>query len=312
MRKNLRILFAALLVYAIQVHATGQNGSLPSKSAFNFIVISDFGRNGYYNQKEVADMMARVAPECRVKFYVTGGDNFQISGVQSTMDPLWMSSFENIYTHPSSHTEWYPALGNHDHSGNVQAQIEYSNVSRRWKMPAPYYTIVKQMDSVSVRLVILDTQSLVMGLRNSDRPGFSRSNAEKQLAWVDSVLSVAKEQWIIVVGHHPVYSALPSRKNTKELVEYLNPVMNKYHADFYIGSHDHIFQHLKDSIGKIDYFVNTAGSYVRDAYTNEMSIFSASSPGFSICSATMKSLSIYFIGVEGNVIYQYSRSKKEQ
>ena len=308
--KNLYWIFTIFLfILAVRMPVNGQNIPLPTSSSYNFIVISDQGRNGYYNQKEVADMMAKVATDCSVRFYVTGGDNFQINGVQSTQDPLWMSSFENIYTHPSAHYDWYPALGNHDHGGNTQAQIDYSKISRRWRMPANYYTLVKSRDGVSVRLVILDTYPLVMAFsgNNSD---YSVQNAKKQLAWVDSVLTVATEPWVIVVGHHPIYSAHPTRENSKELVEYLNPILNRHNVDFYIGAHDHIFQHLKDTQSKIDYFVNTAASEVRPASTNEMTIFTASSPGFSICSATKTSLSMYFINIEGNAIYKYTREKK--
>lgn len=309
MKKLLVIISFILFVFATRMPVLGQSIPLPSRNDFNFIMISDFGRNGYYNQKDVANMMSQVALDCGVKFYVTGGDNFQISGVQSTHDPLWMSSFENIYTHPSSHYEWYPALGNHDHGGNIQAQIDYSKISRRWEMPANYYTIVKNREDVSVRLVIIDTHPLVMAF-SGDNSKYSVQDAKKQLAWVDSVLTVSTEQWVVVVGHHPVYSAHPTRKNTKELVEQLNPILNKHHVDFYIGSHDHIFQHLKDPNSKIDYFVNTAGSEVRSATTNDMTIFAASSPGFSICSATKTNMSMYFIGIEGKAIYSFTREKK--
>lgn len=308
MKKPFLLLIAVFFALSPQTNVFGQNTSLPSKSAYNFILIGDHGRNGYFHQKEVAGMMANVASDCGVRFYVTCGDNFQISGVQSTQDPLWMSSFENIYTHPSSHYDWYPALGNHDHGGNVQAQVDYSKISRRWKMPANYYTMVKERDGVSVRLVIIDTQPIVRALGSND-PDYPAKEAKKQLAWVDSVLAVADEDWVVVVGHHPVYSSHPTRKNTEELVEYLNPLLNKYQVDFYIGGHDHIFQHLKDPDSKVDYFVNTAGSEVRASSTNEMTIFAASSPGFSICSATETNLSMYFINIDGKVIYTYTREK---
>ncbi len=29
---------------------------------------------------------------------------------------------------------------------------------------------------------------------------------DKQLAWIDSVLTAAKEDWVVVIGHHPIYA----------------------------------------------------------------------------------------------------------
>lgn len=306
-----RLLFSAIIVFSFYSKGTisAQEIPLPASRAFNFIVISDHGRNGYYHQQEVADMMAEVATACGVRFYVTGGDNFQYNGVQSVHDPLWTSSFENIYTHPSSLYDWYPALGNHDHGGNIQAQIDYSQISRRWRMPSNYYTIVRERNEVSLRLVILDTQPMVTALSNPD-PTVQYYEAKAQLAWADSVLSVASEDWLIVVGHHPVYSAHPSRQNTEELVEHLIPILERHKVDFYIGAHDHIFQHMKAPGSKVDYFVNTAGSEVRASSENEMTVFAGSSPGFSICSATETELSIYFVGIDGKPMYRYSRKKE--
>ncbi|HNY14555.1 MAG TPA: metallophosphoesterase [Bacteroidales bacterium] len=285
-----------------------QELKLPSGSDFNFIIISDHGRNGYSNQKEVGETLGKVASLSSARFVVTAGDNFQTAGVQSVHDPLWWFSHESIYTNPSLNVDWYPALGNHDHGGNIQAQVDYSNISRRWKMPAAYYTLVKARNNISIRLIILDTYSLVEGFGSPDEK-YTLAAAQKQVHFVDSVLTVEKEDWVVVVGHHPVYSAHPTRKNTKELVEFLNPVLNRHDVDFFVGAHDHIFQHLKDPNSKIDYFVNTAGSEVRESASNEWTQFAASAPGFSIVSATKTDLSMYFINMEGKAIYKYSRSK---
>lgn len=308
MRKS--IIMTALLLTGMSLNAQTVTTELPGSSSLNFIVISDHGRNGYYNQKEVAEMMGKVAEEASIRFVVTGGDNFQTAGVQSVSDPLWWFNHESLYTHPSLNVDWYPALGNHDHGGNIQAQVDYSNISRRWKMPAPYYTLVKTRNDVSIRLIILDTYPLVEGYGSPDEK-YTLAAARKQVAWADSVLSAEKEDWVVVVGHHPVYSAHPTRQNTEELVEYLLPVLKKHDVDFFIGAHDHIFQHLKDSTGTIDFFVNTAGSSVRPAATNAMTQFAASSPGFSIVSATRTDLSMYFINTEGKVIYKYTRTRPQ-
>jgi hypothetical protein len=101
--KRAFIIFIVFLIFSGCKTSVDQSElKLPPDSLFNFIIISDHGRNGYFNQKIIADMMADVADSCSIRFIVTGGDNFQISGVQSVQDPLWLSSFENIYTHPGS------------------------------------------------------------------------------------------------------------------------------------------------------------------------------------------------------------------
>lgn len=170
------------------------------------------------------------------------------------------------------------------------------------------YTLVKKGKDCSIRLVMLDTYLIIRGIKDSD-PQFSFSDAKKQLTWVDSVLSVSNEDWVIVVGHHPIYSAHPTRHNTEELVEYLNPLLRKYDVDFYISGHDHIFQHLKDAVCEVDYIVNTGASEVRPAASNKMTVFSASSPGFLVCSATKKNFGVYFVGIDGEVIYSYEKNK---
>ncbi|MCX6335114.1 MAG: metallophosphoesterase [Bacteroidia bacterium] len=308
MRIFFRLFIASLLLIGFSAAAQTTDIKLPGSSAFNFIVISDHGRNGYDNQKEVAVTMGDVASDVSARFIVTGGDNFQTAGVQSVQDPLWWFNHENIYTHPSLNVDWYPALGNHDHGGNIQAQIDYSNISRRWRMPSNYYTLVKTRNDVSIRLIILDTYSMVEGFGSPDDK-YTLKAAQKQVHFVDSVLTVEKEDWVVVVGHHPVYSAHPTRHNTKELVQYLNPVLNRHDVDYFVGAHDHIFQHLKDPNSKIDYFVNTAGSEVRDTASNAMTQFTASAPGFSIVSATRTDLSMYFVNKEGKVLYKYTRVK---
>ena len=55
-----------------------------------------------------------------------------------------MLNFESVYTDPSLECDWYVALGNHDYKGEVQAEIAYSKISRRWNMPARYFAVTKK------------------------------------------------------------------------------------------------------------------------------------------------------------------------
>lgn len=68
-----------------------------------------------------------------IEFIISVGDNFYTNGVASVDDPMWKTSFEDIYKGANLFIDWYPVLGNHDYRGNPQAQIDYSKRSRRWK-----------------------------------------------------------------------------------------------------------------------------------------------------------------------------------
>ena len=106
---------------------------------FNFYVANDLGRNGYYDQKPIAELMGTMAEEIGPEFVVATGDIHHFEGVRSVNDPLWMTNYELIYSHPELMIDWFPVLGNHEYRGNTQAVLDYTNISRRWTMPARYY-----------------------------------------------------------------------------------------------------------------------------------------------------------------------------
>ena len=93
------------------------------KDGFTFLALGDFGRVGEYYQKDVAAELGRAAITLDAEFVLSVGDNFYPSGVASTQDQHWKSSFEEIYTHPNLYKDWYVILGNHDYSGSTKAQI---------------------------------------------------------------------------------------------------------------------------------------------------------------------------------------------
>jgi predicted MPP superfamily phosphohydrolase len=283
------------------------------KKAFNFLIVSDWGWNGLKHQQEVADQMAKTADSVGAKFIASCGDNFQVNGIASTQDPLWMISYENVYKGLSLQVDWYPVLGNHDYRGSPQAEIDYSKISRRWRMTDHYYTFAKKVnDSISVRFIFLDTPPLVAEYHNrtDEYPEVARQDTAKEIRWLKGLLENSKEQWKIVFGHHPVYSASKTHGNTKEMIERVKPLLEKYHAQLYFCGHDHDFQHLHEKGGKVDYIVTGTGGEARPSNTNEMSVFRKSEPGFSVVSLKADSIKVYFIGTKGNIIYSFGRSYK--
>lgn len=284
------------------------------RDGFNFIIVSDWGRNGVPSQQAVADQMGRTGDSIDPEFIVSCGDNFQINGVASTTDPLWMVNFENVYKSNSLYVDWYPVLGNHDYKGSTQAQIEYSKVSRRWRMTARNYTFTRDInDSVSTRFIFLDTPPLIEDYRThpEEYPDANAQDINEELKWLKSVLEKSTEQWILVFGHHPIYSASKKHGNTEEMIEKVKPLLEEYNAQFYFCGHDHDMQHLHEKEGKVEYIVTGTGSEIRPNSSNEMTRFSISEPGFTIVSLKADTLIVCFTGIKGNIIYKFGRSYRE-
>jgi tartrate-resistant acid phosphatase type 5 len=278
--------------------------------ALNFIIVSDWGWNGYKHQQEVADQMAKTADSVNAKFIASCGDNFQVSGVASTQDPLWMINFENVYKGLSLQVDWYPVLGNHDYKGSPQAEIDYSKISRRWRLTDHYYSFAKKVnDSISVRFIFMDTPPLVSEYYKNpgEYPEITKQDTAKEMKWLKEVLENSKEQWKLVFGHHPVYSASKTHGNTNEMIDRVKPLLEKYHAQFYFCGHDHDFQHLHEKGRNVEYIVTGTGGEPRPASTDELSVFSKSEPGFSVVSLKSDSLRICFVGSKGNIIYSFER-----
>lgn len=279
---------------------------------FNFYVANDLGRNGYYDQKPIAELMGTMAEEIGPEFVLATGDIHHFEGVRSVSDPLWMTNYELIYSHPELMIDWFPVLGNHEYRGNTQAVMDYSNVSRRWTMPSRYYTKVFKEEGTSVRIVWVDTAPLIDKYREeSDTyPDACKQDMNKQLAWIDSVLTVSKEDWVIVAGHHPVYAETPKDESERSnLQERLDPILRRHKVDLYICGHIHNFQHIRRPDSSIDYVVNSAGSLSRKVKSIEGTVFCSGEPGFSVCSVSKQEFNLYLVDKTGTILHTVTRKK---
>jgi len=280
------------------------------ENALNLFIISDWGWSGEKDQQAVADGMAKQAEQINPQFIVSCGDNFQIAGVTSTTDPLWKTNFENVYTQKSLQVDWFPVLGNHDYKGSTQAQIDYSKISPRWKLEDHYYTFVRKInDSISARFIFLDTPPLVEQYHTkAGYPDVAAQDTARQIQWLKDVLANSKEQWNIVFGHHPVYSASKTHGNTPDMIRKVKPLLEMYNAQFYFCGHDHDFQHLHEKGKKVDYVVTGTGGEPRPSTMNELSLFSNSTAGFSEVTFHADSIRVVFMGANGEPQYTIERS----
>ena len=279
---------------------------------FNFYVANDLGRNGYYDQKPIAELMGVMGEEVGPEFVLATGDVHHFEGVRSVNDPLWMTNYELIYSHPELMIDWFPVLGNHEYRGNTQAVLDYTNVSRRWTMPARDYTKSFEDDGITLRIVWIDTAPLIDKYRNDSAtyPDACKQDYKKQLAWIDSVLTAAKEDWVIVAGHHPIYAETPKDESERQDMQArLDPILRKHKVDMYIDGHIHNFQHVRVPGSDTDYVTNTSASLSRKVKPIEGTVFCSPEPGFSIVSADKKSLELRMIDKRGNILHTIRRDK---
>jgi hypothetical protein len=315
---------AAILLLAATQQAAGQHPRQPvfpedaQKLAqlddlFTFMIASDLGRNGYYDQVPVAEMMGSVADITGPEFIAALGDVHHFWGVRSTRDPLWNTNFEWIYTHPELMIPWHPVLGNHEYRGWTQPVLDYSTVSRRWEMPARYYAITEEVDDgVELLVVLIDTPTLIDKYRDDPRmfPDAGSQSMEEQLAWIEATLAGSDAKWKVVMGHHPIYAG-----TTKEEREYadlqtrLRPLLDRHDVDFYVSGHIHNFQHIRVAGSDIDYIVNSSASKSRIVTPFDGALFASPETGFSLCSATETELLLTFVNAEGKILYQYARTE---
>ena len=279
---------------------------------FNFYIANDLGRNGYYDQKPIAELMGTMGEEIGPEFVIAAGDVHHFEGVRSVNDPLWMTNYELIYSHPELMIDWYPILGNHEYRGSTQAVLDYSKVSRRWTMPDRYYTKIFNEKGTTTRIIWIDTAPLIDKYRTESNtyPDACKQDLNKQLSWLETTLANAKEDWVIVVGHHPIYAYTPKDESERsDMQKRVDTILRKHKADMYICGHIHNFQHIRIPGSKIDYVVNSSASLARKVQPIEGTQFCSSEPGFSIFSIDKKELNLRMIDKKGNVLYTVTRKK---
>ena len=284
--------------------------------ALNFIAMGDWGRNGEDHQKEVAVQMGKTATEIKAQFVIATGDNFYPSGVISEQDPLFKYSFEDIYTAFSLQWDWYPVLGNHDYKSKPDAQVAYSKISRRWKMPARYYSKLISIPgdtNSKILMLFIDTNPLIPEFYSNAEygPNVKTQDSTKQKKWLEKVLSDRSPniKWKIVVGHHPIYTGgwRTEAYDTKAVRQVLQPIFDKYKVDVYLAGHEHSLQHIK--INSTHNFISGSASERTPAVLIPGSKIAASEYGFLFFSVTGNKMQVQGINDIGRIIYTTTINK---
>jgi hypothetical protein len=108
--------------------------------------------------------------------------------------------------------------GNHDHLQSTQAQIDYTQKSKRWYFPSLYYSATfsvpggKTAQLVRMLFLFFVGQSQDMFLRGSVTMQVAIDTVllldgdTTQLIWINQTLAASTADYLFVAGHYPVYS----------------------------------------------------------------------------------------------------------
>jgi hypothetical protein len=194
---------------------------LPAPSgALSLFSLGDWGVRGLSvgsdAQMAVARGMKCAARAAPVSAVFTLGDNFYGNGVASADDPQFEFKWASVYTDAALDVPWYPALGDHDQCGDVNAQVRFSERHERWRMPSAYYEETFAFENGSAQFVFVDWVRLEGAFSRSpeDRRFGERLRedqagevtSEEHWEWLRRTLGKGDPTWRVVVGHRPIVS----------------------------------------------------------------------------------------------------------
>jgi len=303
-------------------------------ASLNFLAVGDWGgqdSSPYYTsgQKSSATGMNTVASKIGSQFVLALGDNFYNAGIKTNEnDARFTNTFDNVYSGTALKTPWYVIAGNHDHSGNVTAQIQYSNHNSRWVFPSEWHShSVSSTDGVTMDIILIDTVDIALANKNflkvkeedpsyfDPLPEVSKEHAGTQWAWIEAQLKASTADYVLVGGHYPVYSVC-EHGNTATLITNLKPLLETYGAHYFAG-HDHCQEHIQEVGSKVNYIITGMGeeccysnSNLAKAPSNSVQWYYASNnkakattAGFSSVTATKTGMIVSFYDQDGALLH---------
>ena len=228
-----RTLVAVLVVAAVaHAHLHALPPGLPNRpDSLKLAVIGDNG-TGEQPEYDIAARMVEAHTTFPFDLVLMLGDNMY--GSQQPAD--FVKKFEQPYERLlKGGVRFYASLGNHDQQSN-RFYAPFNMDGQR------YYTYARK----NVRFFVLDSNFL-------DPP---------QVAWLESALKAATEDWKICYFHHPLYSDGGRHGSEVDLRVRLEPLLVKYGVNVVLSGHDHIYERLTPQKG-IVYFVSGAAGQLR-------------------------------------------------
>lgn len=231
---------------AMALGATQRGVSAPEIGAGDqhLLMIGDWG-SGTTSQRDVAQAMKGYVQTTKIRpdGMALLGDNFYGAFKGGVDCPRWQSEFEEMYPRSLVDGPCWAMLGNHDYDDEpidkLKAELAYGPAKNsRWTMPSKWYRFDFPAKNPLATFIVLDS--------NYHNARISLTDEEKaaQLKWLSAELEKPRAPWLLMMGHHPLYSN-GLHGDGPALIKDWEPLFKKHGAHFYFCGHDHDMQHLE-------------------------------------------------------------------
>lgn len=266
---------------------------------FTFLAVGDTGWPNHVLH-EVATAMGNERDARGADVALLLGDNFYHDGVASVTDVQWRTTFEDAFPRERLPIPFLATLGNHDHSGNVRAQLDYTGPATRWTMPDRDYSRVFFVDGAElVEFFAVDTEPMAHTL--------GWFGTADETAWLGRALAKSHARWKIVFGHHPARSHGRHGDNARVAGDF-EPLFARYGVDLYFAGHDHDQELTPMSVPTLQ-VVSGAGSHSEDVTCAKESLFVSAEPGFVWAGMTHDELWLVFVDRERHELFSHQLLK---
>ncbi len=248
------------------------------------LMLAGDSRGGYAGIQANVDRLAAMNPD----FWLFNGDMNE-SGKQAEWDS-WFGAMAPV----TENFVLMPVQGNHEMYANVF--YEQFALPPEPELDADIQEYAWSIDYGRIHIIGMNS--------NTEETVLS------QKEWLEKDLAAATEDsdtdWILVMFHHPVYSASGKHGSTLRCKKEWVPIMEKYHVDMVFGGHDHNYERTypirNDRISEGDGIVYlVAGGFYSPGYSN-------GTDWWTVISHHGDKHNYVYIEIEGNTLQAVSYS----